>query len=104
MKIIKIKEISETALSETDGKILRELILDSIDEIRQEGVKLDFEGVHLFATMYFNSSIGFLVLNESPDFVRNKIILSNLSSLGKNTYHYSYENAAHIRELRVEKF
>ena len=51
--IIKIKEISENALFESDGIKLRNMIMDFCNSNHDEKIQLDFSGITLFATMFF---------------------------------------------------
>lgn len=98
MTTIKVQTITQYAMFEQDGITLREAIAD---EIRKGNtVQLDFQGVEYFTTMFFNASIGWLVLNEGPEYVEKNIAPINLSELGKSTWDHSFDNAMRIRENR----
>ena len=96
MITINVKDISQYAMFEQDGIKLREAILKALQH--EEMVILDFEGVDFFTTMYFNASIGWLVLTKGPSYVAEKIKTNNISELGQLTWKHSFENATRIGE------
>lgn len=95
MNTIKVKELINNGLSETNGLILRKKIQELLDN-STEKVILDFSGITLFATPFFNSFIGYFVLQYNPNKVEELIELTNISDLGKETYNHSYNNAKNI--------
>lgn len=90
VKII-IKDFTTTALSEDAGILLRQHISDFLD--KDQIIELDFEGISLFSTTFFNASIGFFVLQMGPDKCKRLFKLVNISDLGQDTYDHSLENA-----------
>lgn len=90
-KMIKISNITKMAMSEQDGKNLRTEMQQYLDN--GDDVILDFSNISLFATPFFNASIGFFVLRLSPDTLQSKVKLINLSELGEETYKHSLDNA-----------
>ena len=94
---IVVKNISTYAMFDTDGVKLREQILAAWAQ-GTTLVTLDFQGIELFATMFFNASIGWLILYKNPDYVSKHLQCINLSSLGKETYQHSYKNALMVKE------
>lgn len=96
MKKIIVKDIAENALSESAGTKLRNKILEIFEENKNEAIVLDFSGVLLFATMFFNSSIGYLI-SKNSEAVKN-ITIENISQLGMDTLKHSKENALKLRE------
>lgn len=99
-KIIMIKDIAPIAMTEDAGLTLRKKMQEALDE--QYKVVLDFEGIELFATPFFNSSIGYFVLQYSPDKFSEKIQVENLSELGSQTYEHSYQNAVSVFENKTD--
>lgn len=95
---IKIKDIVNMAMTEEQGIKLRKeidkLILDN------DKIILDFSGISLFATMFFNASIGYYVMSYSPDECEKIFCLENITPLGKETYKHSFENAKEIYNNR----
>lgn len=98
---ILISDFTKTALSADAGSIVRNEIIKVFDENSCEEIILDFSGITLFATMFFNASIGYLV-KEREEIVE-KIIPINLSELGKRTYNHSVENAKTILDEEISK-
>lgn len=94
MRTIIVKELTKMAMTETAGMKLR----DKIEEVLKNDSKvvLDFSGISLFATMFFNASIGHFVLNLSPEKCEEIFVIENISELGKDTYYHSFENAKMI--------
>ena len=96
--ILKVKEFCNNALSINDGEIIKnecEKILKEKNDT-EEKIIIDFEGITLFATSFFNASIGYFVVEYSPEMYNKKIECINLSDLGKETLKYSYENAVEV--------
>lgn len=93
-KIIKISSIAPMAMTEDAGMKLRKEMKESIQ--KSEEVILDFEGIELFATPFFNSSIGYFVMQLSPERFKEYVQVINLSDLGKETYGHSYQNAVSV--------
>lgn len=98
---ILISNFTSTALSADAGFIVRNEIIKAFSENPNEEIVLDFSGITLFATMFFNASIGYLV-KERGDIVK-KITPINLSELGKRTYNHSVENARTILDEETSK-
>lgn len=90
-QVIKISSIAPMAMTEDDGMSLRK----KMENVLQNGEKviLDFEGIELFATPFFNSSIGYFIMKFSPEKFNSCVKVINLSDLGKETYGHSYQNA-----------
>ena len=100
-KII-ISELIKNGLTESNGLILREKIEQLIKELPEsDTVVLDFKDISLFATPFFNASIGYFILNLGPEKFNKIFKLEQISELGLNTYQHSYENAVEIYNKRT---
>jgi hypothetical protein len=97
---ILIKTITLMAMTEDDGMKLREAMGKALKE--EHDVVLDFEGIDLFATPFFNSSIGYFILNLTPQTFNEKVKAVNLTDLGKETYSHSYQNAVSVFEEKTD--
>jgi len=95
---IRIQNFTRSALSEKSGLQLRKEINDSLENNPKEKIVLDFENINLFATPFFNSCIGYFILNNKKDVVDKIIEIQNISDLGTETYTHSYNNALDILE------
>ena len=95
--IIVIKDFAKNALSEKAGTMLREKILQAYTTNQSENIVLDFNEINLFATMFFNASIGYLI-KENKDEILEKIKVQNISTLGEKTKSHSIANAKFINE------
>lgn len=100
-KTIKIEELCSTALSINDGEILKKEIEKYI--VKYEKIVLDFENITLFASPFFNQSIGYFVTKLTPKVFLEKIVCINLTELGDQTYHYSYNNACSVYEKSLSE-
>ena len=59
-------------------------------------IRITFEQLP-HATMFFNASIGWFVMQYDPAEVEARIKTKNLTPLGQNTYRHSFENAIAIK-------
>ena len=93
MKKIQVKEIvGENAISMQSGSYLYDVLSSSIFK-KNEVVELDFSGVELFASPFFNSSIGLLLRDLTIDTLQKKIKITHLSSVGLQLLNHVIENA-----------
>ena len=95
MVVIKVKDICPYSVFEQDGIKLRKVILHELE--KNNTVRLDFEGIDLFATMFFNASIGFIVLKDGPEVIEKNVSYQNLTELGQSTWEHSFQNAIEVR-------
>lgn len=87
-------------MTEDAGMQLRNEMCEAIQQ--EESVVLDFEGIALFATPFFNASIGYFVMQLSPEKYKDQVKVINLSDLGKETYSHSYQNAVSVYENNTD--
>ena len=93
---IKIKDICPMAMTEDQGLLVRNAMKSAAEA--NEVIVLDFDGISLFATMFFNASIGYYIVEKSIDYCKENIRLANISELGRETYDHSFENAKEFVE------
>lgn len=92
MKTIHVRDIvGENAISMQSGSHLYEKISPHI--LAKEPVELDFEGVELFASPFFNSSIGLLLKDVEITTLQNTLKIENLSKVGHQLLNHVIENA-----------
>lgn len=92
-----ISDFIKNGLTECNGLIIREKIEQILKEIDDgDIIILNFNNITLFATPFFNSSIGYILLKLGPKKFDEIFKLEEISELGKNTYQHSYENAVEI--------
>lgn len=83
MKIIKINTLVNSCMSARGGKMLRGLLEREFDI--SDNIILDFEGIVLFASPFFNISIGYIIKKYGIDLFNRKVEFINISQLGINT-------------------
>lgn len=90
MKISVNQIAGRNAVSSSDGDALYKQIIANIDA---DSVELDFEGVEIFSTPFFNLAIGRLLERMPPDVLNSRLHVVNLSSLGFRTLRRVIDNA-----------
>lgn len=91
MKIFVKEIVGENAISMQSGKLLYEKISTPI--LSGKDVEIDFEGVELFASPFFNASIGLLIKDISITDLQQKLKVSNLSIVGRQLLNLVISNA-----------
>ena len=91
MATIMVNTLTKMAMTDSDGLKLRKEIEDL--KKTEKNIILDFSQISLFATMFFNASIGHFIMEMSPEKCEDLFELRNISELGKETYNHSFENA-----------
>ena len=90
MSIVTVKEITSFCLSEQEGKHLREIIINELK--RAEAISVDFSDLTLFASPFFNASLGYLISNLGEADYQNKVSITNLLPTGQKIYNKVIEN------------
>lgn len=89
---IKIKSHVKFCLSQNDGKILRNIIEPELN--KGEKIILDFSGISLFASPFFNISVGHFITNMGIKKYNENIEVINLSVVGQKVYQKVTEHAS----------
>ncbi|PTR30759.1 uncharacterized protein DUF4325 [Luteibacter sp. OK325] len=88
---IPVAEIAgRNAVSSKAGEAVYKAIIGSIDV---ETVELDFIGVEIFSTPFFNLAIGRLLERMSADMLNQRLQVVNLTPLGFSTLRRVIDNA-----------
>ena len=91
-KKLMVREVTgATCLSPEKGQ--KVFILLHPDVSAGQVVELDFTGVDLFATPFFNLSIGQLLRSLDPTLVRSRVRVMNLNEVGQDTFDRAWANA-----------
>ncbi|MHB0917330.1 MAG: STAS-like domain-containing protein [Thiobacillus sp.] len=89
---IKVKElVGENAMTLDDGEAIYAYIHDPLTQ--GEKVDLDFEGVKVFASPFFNAGIGRLLGELSTDTLNARLKFDHLSDFGARVLRRVIENA-----------
>lgn len=100
---ILLKEFLSTALSAQDGELLREKIQNILNNNPNEEIILDFQDIKLFATPFFNSSIGYFIMKLSPSVFDKHFNIKNISNLGNETFTLSYNTAKNLFQNNISE-
>ncbi len=89
---IKVKElVGENAMTLDDGAAIYARIRDPLTQ--GETVELDFEGVQVFASPFFNAGVGRLVGELTADALNARLKFDHLSDFGARVLRRVIENA-----------
>lgn len=91
MRISIVELVGKNALTPSDGKALCELLLPELRAGNR--VEVDFGGVAVFASPFFNWGIARLLAEFSAEQLNDMLRVVNLSQNGDRTLRRSIENA-----------
>jgi hypothetical protein len=91
MKIIVKDVIGVNAISMQSGKLLYDRMHDSL--LKKDSVELDFNEVEIFASPFFNASIGLLLKDIKIEELQKNLKLINLSDVGRQLLNHVIANA-----------
>lgn len=92
MTLVRVVEITgENAVTQEDGQKLYEIIRQGLSSSQE--MRLDFEGVKIFASPFFNAGVGQLLKDFGPDDLNRLLRFENLSSVGQEVLRRVIENS-----------
>lgn len=91
MTSIKIASHMRLCLADKEGMVLRNLI--DANFIANERVVLDFSGISVYASPFFNVSLGYFIGKYGIEKYNNVVEIKNLSPVGEKVYQIVSENA-----------
>jgi hypothetical protein len=92
MSFVKVLEISgENAVAQEDGQKVYELVREHLKS--GEELQLDFQGVKIFASPFFNAAIGQLLKDFGADDLNRRLKFDHLSSVGQEVLKRVIENS-----------
>jgi STAS-like domain of unknown function (DUF4325) len=92
MSVLKVLEISgENAVAQEDGQKVYELVREGLKSGHE--VHLDFQGVNIFASPFFNAAVGQLLRDFSADDLNRLLKFDQLSLLGQEVLKRVIENS-----------
>jgi hypothetical protein len=90
--LIRIKElVGENAMTLGDGEVVYRCIHDRL--VRGESIQLDFDGVRVFASPFFNAGIGRLLADLQPAELNDRLQFEHISEVGVRVLRRVVENA-----------
>lgn len=94
---IKVKDYIKTAFSIEDAKNIENVFKNYLD--KDEIIKLDFDGIGYYTTLFFNNALTKYVLKLNKDNYYKKFDIVGLPEIGKSTYEHSLQNAINYSEM-----
>lgn len=94
--MIYANEYIKTGFSIEDANKLQEAINKNLLD---EKITIDFSGIKIFTTLFFNNALTKYVINLGPEKYKEKFEIINLSEIGNMTYEHSLENAMNYYNL-----
>lgn len=91
MKILARDIVGKNAISMQSGKNLYEVI--SKDLLSGKEVEIDFSGVELFASPFFNASVGLLLKDITVSEMKERLKIVNLTDIGRHLLNHVISNA-----------
>ncbi|MGJ0514456.1 MAG: STAS-like domain-containing protein [Methylomicrobium sp.] len=98
MKIIAKDVVGKNAISMQSGQNLYERISKPL--ISGNEVEIDFLGVELFASPFFNASIGYLIKDINVTDLKQRLKITNLSEVGRQLLNHVISNAIKYYEKK----
>lgn len=83
--------VGVNCITSDDGDLVYNRIIDELK--KPDTIELDFNGVAVFASPFFNSAVARLYKDYSPEMLNKYLNIINLSILGKEVLNRVIENA-----------
>lgn len=94
---VKISDISPRCLTSSAGNELLNLLNSYLCEDKK--VVLDFNGITMFASLYFNNSITKLIPNFPVSLIKKRVIVTNINETGQKALSRSLEVGSKFYKL-----
>lgn len=92
MSTIKVKDIvGSNAISMNSGQKVKDEITRLWEKV--DKLTIDFKGVDVFASPFFNASVGALLKNKSIGQLQSKLEFTNISDHGRRLLNLVIQNA-----------
>lgn len=101
MRIAIAESVGKIAVTHDAGARLFDLIHDPL--ARGEDVTLDFSGVSVYSSPFFNYAIGRLFADINPDVIKSHLIMLNISATGEKTIRSVVANASEYYGMTREQ-
>jgi uncharacterized protein DUF4325 len=101
VKIIAKDIVGENAISMQSGKLLYDKIATPL--LSNETVELDFSGVKIFGSPFFNVSIGLLLKDIKLEDLQDRLKITELNADGKQLLNFVIKNALKFYSMDSDK-
>lgn len=101
MKVNAKDIVGENAISMQSGKILYDKISKPL--LSNEPVELDFSGVKIFGSPFFNVSIGLLLKDIELEELQGRLKIINLNADGNQLLNFVIKNALKFYSMDSDK-
>ncbi|WP_152226416.1 STAS-like domain-containing protein [Pseudomonas sp. SCB32] len=93
--------VGENAMTLDDGKAIFRSIHEPL--LHGDTVELDFDGVKVFASPFFNAGIGALLEDVKPDILNRNLKINHISDFGSRVLRRVIENAKEYYSSSIEQ-
>lgn len=100
MKILAKEVVGKNAISMQSGSNLYEVM--SKELLSGKVVEIDFAGVDLFASPFFNASVGLLLRDLTVDELKSRLKIVNLSDVGRHLLNHVITNAIQYYDSKTK--
>ncbi len=90
-RVLVLETVGKNAISMHSGSNLYNIIKPLL--MKREKVCLDFQGVELFASPFFNASIGYILKDINIDELKEYLTIENLNKIGNQVLNLVIKNA-----------
>ena len=103
-KVILVNDYTTSGFTQEDAEKITDVLKAELANLKNgEVIKFDFTGVKFFTTLFFNIAFASLLKEMSFEDYNKKIVLENLSEVGKTAYEHSLENAKRFAAMSKDE-
>jgi hypothetical protein len=100
IKTILVTDYTSSGFTQEDAEKISEVLKETLVNLNAEDtIKVDFSNVKFFTTLFFNIAFASLLKEMSFEEYEKKIILENLSDVGRRAYKHSIDNARRFSSM-----
>lgn len=104
MAKIFVAEYTNSGFTQDDAEKIAVVLRAELSKLKEDDViSFDFSGVKFFTTLFFNVAFTSLLKEMPFEDYSKKILLENLSEVGKRAYEHSLENAKRFASMTKEE-
>ncbi|MBQ6005613.1 MAG: STAS-like domain-containing protein [Selenomonadaceae bacterium] len=104
VKTIVVRDYINSGFTQDDAEKISDILKAGLPKLSEgDAISFDFSNVKFFTTLFFNFAFTSLLKEMPFEEYSKKIILENLSEVGKRAYEHSLENAKRFVAMSKEE-